>query len=75
MTRLMIVESAAKAKKIAQFLGEGWRVEACLGHVRDLPVHTLGVDVARSFKPAYMIPSNRVNGVKRLTKAMRDAEA
>ena len=73
--KLVIVESPAKAKKIAEFLGQGWRVEACLGHVRDLPEADLGVDVASDFRPTYEVLPTKVNLVKRLLKAIKDAEA
>lgn len=72
---LMIVESLAKAKKIAHFLGEGWRVEACLGHIRDLPETELGVTVEQGFQPTYEVLPGKGNVVRRLLKAMKDAEA
>jgi DNA topoisomerase IA len=53
---LVVVESAAKAKTIEKFLGRGFTVRACLGHVRDLPTSKLGVDVEHEFKPQYVIP-------------------
>lgn len=73
--KLLIVESPAKAKKIAHFLGEGWRVEACLGHVRDLPETELGVEVEKDFQPTYEVLPGKGNIVRRLLKAMKDAEA
>ncbi|MCA0453871.1 MAG: type I DNA topoisomerase [Chloroflexi bacterium] len=73
--KLVIVESPAKSKKIAGFLGAGWRVEACLGHVRDLPEAELGVDVAADFRPTYEILPGKGNVVKKLLKAIREAEA
>lgn len=73
--KLMIVESPAKAKKIAGFLGNGWKVEASLGHVRDLPETDLGVSVDAGFIPSYAIIQGKGNVVKRLSKAMREAEA
>jgi len=72
---LVIVESPAKAKKIAHFLGEGWRVEACLGHVRDLPETELGVAVERGFEPLYEVLPGKGSLVRRLLKAMKDADA
>ncbi len=73
--KLMIVESPAKSKKIAGFLGEGWRVEACLGHVCDLPEAELGVDVAADFRPTYAVLPGKGNLVKKLLKAIKEAEA
>ena len=73
--KLVIVESPAKAKKIASFLGEGWRVEASRGHVRDLPRTELGVDVAHDFRPSYELLPRKGNLVRRLMKAAKDADA
>lgn len=73
--KLVIVESPAKSKKIAGFLGQGWRVEACLGHVRDLPEAELGVEVAADFRPTYAVLPGKGNVVKKLLKAIKDAEA
>jgi len=73
--KLVIVESPAKSKKIAEFLGQGWRVEACLGHVRDLPEAELGVEVTADFRPTYEVLPGKGNVVKKLLKAIKDAEA
>lgn len=73
--KLVIVESPAKSKKIAGFLGQGWRVEACLGHIRDLPEAELGVEVAADFRPTYAVLPGKGNVVKKLLKAIKDAEA
>lgn len=48
-TKLVIVESPAKARTIARFLGKGYKVEASQGHIRDLPKSQLGVDVDNDF--------------------------
>lgn len=53
-TRLVIVESPAKAKTIGKYLGAGYRVRASVGHVRDLPEKELGVDVEHGFTPKYV---------------------
>jgi DNA topoisomerase-1 len=75
VSNLLIVESPAKAKKIAGFLGPTWRVEACRGHIRDLPKAELGVDVARDFQPTYAILKGQHRRTKRLAKAMHVADA
>src|SRR5689334_8060357 len=56
---LVIVESPAKAKTIQKYLGRGFSVEASMGHVRDLPKSTLGVDVEHNFVPQYVVPRDK----------------
>jgi DNA topoisomerase I len=73
--KLILVESPAKVRKIAAFLGDGWRVEATRGHVRDLPPDSLGVDVDAGFRPQYAVPPRQANTVRRLLRALRDADA
>jgi DNA topoisomerase-1 len=51
---LVIVESPAKAKTIAKYLGSKYKVIASNGHVRDLPKSQLGVDVNNGFEPKYI---------------------
>ena len=75
MSKLMIVESQAKAGTIQEYLGEGWQVAASLGHIRDLPKETLGVDVNADFAPTYLVSGEKVRFVARLTKLMHEAEA
>ena len=55
---LVIVESPAKAKTINKYLGEGYVVRACKGHVRDLPQRRYGVDPGRNFEPTYEVLSS-----------------
>jgi len=74
LNKLMIVESPAKAHKIAGFLGAGWRVEASLGHVYDLPEAELGVDVDHDFALRYVIIPGKKAIVSRLIKAMQEAD-
>ena len=54
MSKLVIVESPAKAKTIKKYLGPGFEVIASMGHIRDLPKTLLGVDVDHGFKPRYV---------------------
>ncbi len=54
MPNLVIVESPAKALTIKNYLGSGYRVIACQGHVRDLPKSSLGVDIEAGFQPHYI---------------------
>ena len=65
---LVIVESPAKAKTIQKYLGKGFTVEASLGHVKDLPKSTLGVDVDNNFETEYIIIPGKEKVVARLKK-------
>lgn len=85
--RLVIVESPAKAKKIADYLGPGYVVEASIGHIRDLPRNAedvpakykgeswarLGVDVDREFAPLYVVSPDRKAQVTKLKQLVKDA--
>ena len=73
--KLVIVESPAKAKTIQKYLGRGFRVEASMGHVRDLPKSDLGVDVEHDFKPVYEVAKGKEKVVAALKKSIRQAEA
>jgi DNA topoisomerase I len=84
---LVIVESPAKAKTLARFLGNQFRIEASYGHIRDLPEKAsevppeirklpwgrLGVDVDGDFKPHYVIPADKKKQVQALKAALKDA--
>jgi DNA topoisomerase-1 len=86
-TRLVIVESPAKAKTIAGYLGPGWQVESSIGHIRDLPrsasdvpaAHKgkpwarLGVDVDNGFAPLYIVTPDKRPQVTRLKELVKDA--
>ena len=72
--RLVIVESPAKARTVGRYLGEGYRVEASVGHVRDLLRSQLSVDVEEDFKPKYRVPNEKRPVVKDLTKEAARAE-
>jgi DNA topoisomerase-1 len=65
---LVIVESPAKAKTIQKYLGKGFTVEASLGHVKDLPKSTLGVDVDNDFETEYIVIPGKEKVVARLKK-------
>ncbi len=54
MSKLVIVESPAKAKTIRKYLGEGYEVIASMGHIRDLPSQDIGVDIQKDFAPRYI---------------------
>lgn len=72
--RLVIVESPAKARTIGRYLGRGYVVRASMGHVRDLPKSTLGVEVEDDFAPTYLIPRDKVKVVKDLKASVNDAQ-
>ena len=68
MSKLLIVESPAKAKTIKKYLGPGYDVVASMGHVRDLPASKLNVDIRHNFKPNYEIIKGKEDLVKDLIK-------
>ena len=70
---LVIVESPAKAKTIAKFLGDAFDVRASVGHVADLPSKGLAVDVDNGFKPTYELTERGKQVVKDLRLALKDA--
>src|SRR4051812_4624880 len=86
--RLVIVESPAKARTIAGYLGSGWTVESSIGHIRDLPRNAadvppaykgkpwarLGVDVENAFEPLYIVTADKKAQVTKLKSLLKDAD-
>jgi DNA topoisomerase-1 len=70
---LVIVESPAKAQTINRYLGSGYLVKASMGHVRDLPKSSLGVDVEHDFAPHYVVIPERKKVVTDLEKLAADS--
>ena len=75
MSKLVIVESPAKAKTIKKYLGSGYDVIASMGHVRDLPEKRLSVDVKNDFKPKYEIIKGKEKLVKELKSKAEKSES
>jgi len=71
---LVIVESPTKARTIGRFLGRDLQIQASMGHVRDLPEASLGVDVSGGFQPVYVLTANGKRVAGPLRKAARDAD-
>ncbi|MGJ3240795.1 MAG: type I DNA topoisomerase [Anaerolineae bacterium] len=72
--KLVIVESPAKARSIGGYLGKGYTVMASKGHVRDLLVTQLSVDVENDFEPKYRVPNDKRTVVKEIKAAAQDAD-
>ncbi len=73
-TDLVIVESPAKAKTIERYLGGGYKVVASMGHLRDLPKSTMGVDIEHGFEPDYQPVKGREDVIEKLKKAAKRAD-
>ena len=87
MSTLVIVESPTKARTISNYLPSGYRVQASMGHIRDLPASAeeippahkdkswanLGVDVENDFDPLYVVPKTKSKVVKELKEALKGA--
>jgi len=74
MAKLVIVESYAKVKTIKKFLGRGYKVEASVGHIRDLPKSSLGVDINNDFEPKYITIRGKGELVSKLKKEAKAAD-
>ncbi|NOK85748.1 MAG: DNA topoisomerase IA [Chloroflexi bacterium AL-W] len=72
--KLVIVESPAKARTVGNFLGKGYTVRASKGHVRDLLVTQLSVDVENEFEPKYRVPNDKRDTVKEIKAEAERAE-
>jgi DNA topoisomerase-1 len=73
-TRLVVVESPAKARTIGRYLGGGYEVKASVGHIRDLPQRELGVDVDEGFEPKYVTIRGKGRVIQDLKKAAQGAD-
>lgn len=87
-TKLVIVESPAKARTISGYLGRGYVVESSIGHIRDLPNNAsevpakfkgeswgrLGVNVDDGFKPVYVVPADKKKQISKLKALLKDAD-
>ncbi len=72
--KLVIVESPAKAKTIGKILGSAYVVKSSVGHIRDLPERTLGVDIEHNFTPKYVVSADKTKTVAELKKAAKTAD-
>lgn len=86
---LVIVESPAKARTLARFLGDDYHVEASIGHIRDLPESAaeipaqfkkepwarLGVNVEEGFEPLYVVPSSKKDHIRKLKALLKECDA
>ncbi|HEB62507.1 MAG TPA: toprim domain-containing protein, partial [Bacteroidetes bacterium] len=71
---LLIVESPAKAKTIENILGKDFKVKSSFGHIRDLPVSDIGVDVENNFEPKYIISPDKAKVVRELKAEMKKSQ-
>lgn len=71
---LVIVESPAKAKTISKFLGRKYKVKASVGHIRDLPKSSLGIDIDNNFQPKYITIRGKGPVVQELKKEAKKSK-
>ena len=74
-SNLVIVESPSKAKTIGKYLGPEYIVKASMGHLRDLPKSTMGVDIENGFEPEYIPMDSKADVIADLKKAAKNADA
>ena len=73
-SNLVIVESPSKAKTISKYLGPEYIVKASMGHLRDLPKSTMGVDIENGFVPQYLPLENKEETIRQLRNAAKEAQ-
>lgn len=71
---LVIVESPSKAKTIGKYLGPDYQVKACMGHLRDLPKSTMGIDFDNDFQPEYLPVKGKADIIAELKKATESSK-
>jgi len=71
---LVIVESPAKAKTLKKFLGPSFKIEASVGHVRDLPKSELGIDIENDFEPKYITIRGKGEVLSKLRREVKSAD-
>ncbi|MDR1541489.1 MAG: type I DNA topoisomerase [Clostridiales bacterium] len=71
---LVIVESPAKAKTLKKFLGSTYKIEASIGHVRDLPKSELGINIENDFEPKYITIRGKGEVLSKLRKEVKNAD-
>jgi DNA topoisomerase-1 len=71
---LVVVESPAKAKTIKKFLGKNYKIKASMGHIRDLPKSSLGVDLRNNFEPKYINIRGKGSIISELKKEAKEAD-
>jgi len=74
MTKLIIVESPAKGKKIAQLLGSGYIVKASMGHINQLSSTNMGIDIENGFEPSFEIAPTKMKTVKELKEMAKKCD-
>ncbi len=74
MSKLVIVESPAKAKTIGKYLGTDYVVKASMGHLRDLPRKTMGIDIEHDFRPEYIPIEGKDKIINELREAADDSD-
>ena len=72
---LVIVESPAKAKTLKKYLGNNYKIEASIGHVKDLPKSKMGVDIENNFEPQYVVMESKQKVIDRICKSAEGAAA
>ena len=74
MSKLVIVESPAKAKTIRKYLGSGYEVTASMGHIRDLPQSQLGIDVEKNYEPKYINIKGKEKVIRELKGLAKESD-